>query len=751
MQKVQIYVQDVNGYLRKLDLFEDETIELTSTIQDVRDIAKVFTDFSQTFTVPASPLNNQIFRHYYNNSMTDTAYDSRKKKVAEIHINYKPFRKGKIYLNSVKMKLNKAHSYVLTFYGETVTLKDLIGDDELRNLTELREYNHEYNITNVKSGLTTGLNLNSKTNSVIYPLITSKKRLFYHSDTASDSNFLDSSGNLYYSTDAAQDIRGLEYTDLKPAIKALHIFEAIESQYNIEFTRTVPTGTDSTRNTFLNSTEFSNLYLWATNKKGEISDIDDDEQYIFKKKLTGLTATTPDSLITINGSTINLNTVSNSYEFRLTMGVNDASVKYNIVVRNLTNGTENVIPKTGSVSNLLIFSLPQRPEDSVALAASKDIEVEIQSESALSLVAVPPSTNIELDIKRTPLSGSVVTTEYTISTSLDTSVEMFMDERMPNMKVMDFLTGMFKMFNLTAYYINDGGDVNNGKIYLDTLDNFYEDARYTKLGPTIDIDEYLDITSHQVDSVLPFTDIDFQYEETNTVLMDHHEEQFGEVFGNAEFNVRRAYPDAIDRGKKYEIKVPFSHIKYERLLDGDDGSLTDIQWGYAAGGDFSSDTTSTPPTGDYDSVKIKPLLFYGINQSTSQSINFLKLDGTNEALTQYWKPSNSNENGTSTTPPDYSLNFDQEFDEWTLVNYEAESNSLYEVFYKKYVEGVFDPTKRLFKVKAFLPANIVINYRLNDQIKIQDMVFRINSIKTDLTTGKSELELLSVSNENIVS
>ena len=31
------------------------------------------------------------------------------------------------------------------------------------------------------------------------------------------------------------------------------------------------------------------------------------------------------------------------------------------------------------------------------------------------------------------------------------------------------------MFNLTAYYIDDVADTDFGKIYVDTLDNFYAD------------------------------------------------------------------------------------------------------------------------------------------------------------------------------------------------------------------------------------------------------------------------------------
>jgi len=53
----------------RVDFFNFEEIELTSSIQDVRDISKVFTDFSQEFSLPASKTNNKIFKHYYNVSI----------------------------------------------------------------------------------------------------------------------------------------------------------------------------------------------------------------------------------------------------------------------------------------------------------------------------------------------------------------------------------------------------------------------------------------------------------------------------------------------------------------------------------------------------------------------------------------------------------------------------------------------------------------------------------------------------------
>ena len=59
MRKVALYIED-----QRVDLFDDEVISLTQTIQNVKDISKIFTPFSKSFTLPASKTNNKIFSHY---------------------------------------------------------------------------------------------------------------------------------------------------------------------------------------------------------------------------------------------------------------------------------------------------------------------------------------------------------------------------------------------------------------------------------------------------------------------------------------------------------------------------------------------------------------------------------------------------------------------------------------------------------------------------------------------------------------
>ena len=61
MQIIELYIED-----QKVDLFKDESVSITDSIQNVRDISKIFTAFSQQFNLPASKTNNKIFKHYYN-------------------------------------------------------------------------------------------------------------------------------------------------------------------------------------------------------------------------------------------------------------------------------------------------------------------------------------------------------------------------------------------------------------------------------------------------------------------------------------------------------------------------------------------------------------------------------------------------------------------------------------------------------------------------------------------------------------
>ena len=150
MQKLVLYIgnQTVYAEEQRVDLFKDESVSFTQTIQNVKDIKKIFTEFTKTFAVPASKRNNKIFKHYYNFNVSN-GFDARIKVDAALELNDIPYKTGKIALTGVDLKNNLAHTYKITFYGNTVDLKDILGESQLSTLSSLSQYNTNYNFSTV--------------------------------------------------------------------------------------------------------------------------------------------------------------------------------------------------------------------------------------------------------------------------------------------------------------------------------------------------------------------------------------------------------------------------------------------------------------------------------------------------------------------------------------------------------------------------------------------------------------------------
>lgn len=768
MREVQIYIED-----QRLDLFKDESIEITSSIQDAKDLSKVFTDYSQSFQLPASAENNKIFKHFYNFNISD-GFDGRVRHEAKIFINSVLFKRGKLLLNGVNMKNNVAHTYNVTFFGNTVSLTDIFADDKLIALNDytnqtkgLINFDHEFSYSNIKSIFEgEGLSVFSDDSALIYPLITPKKRLFYDS-ALSNTSIKNFDGNVFapsygYDEDRFHK-RGVKPEDLKPAIKAYHIIKAIEEKYNLNFT---PNDNAGTKDFFsIHNEAFSNLYLWVSNSSGNITGALADDEYIYKAKVESwsfVASETNTNYLSADGDEI----VIGKYPIAITQlnGViktkffievrpdsSYSNVNYRIKVTRSDNGTSQTFEGSGDVN--FSISVPFVTQGTYDFRYT----VEIYSET--------PMIDTEIKFMAREGGGGLETgydrARYTSGANLTAdTAEINTYNHLPDIKIIDFLTGLFKMFNLTAYYIDDENDddysATTPVVKVVKLDDYYADAVNNQSKGIIDVSKYISIDAHQTNTSLPFSEVDFTFQETDTAINENHKQLAGVSFGDSSLSVQTLYPEFFF-GKKYEVKLPFSKLKYERILN------TDIQWGYAAGGAFNaedadySDTNDiVPPKGDYGSVNIKPLLFYGIREtSITQNINFSDDSNTTVSLVNnYYRPSNTNETASYNTddelsviPADFSINFDSEIDEWSG---QENLNSLFEVFYKSYIQSVFDKNKRIFKFEAYLPPSFLIHYKLNDQLKIQDVVYRINSITTNLTTGKSTLELINLNAEEIV-
>ena len=293
---------------------------------------------------------------------------------------------------------------------------------------------------------------------------------------------------------------------------------------------------------------------------------------------------------------------------------------------------------------------------------------------------------------------------------------------LPEMKVIDLLQGLFKMFNLVAY-INDD-DV----IVVQTLDDYY--AASDKLW---DFTPYVDTTKSQVDSPIPFRQVNLGYESTKTFLAANFNSINNRPWGQTDYNedsyfLSNGRKDKFE-GETYEIKLPFEHMLFERLNDLDTGNLTKVQWGWHV------------DEKEQKSAEM-PLVFYPI-QPIGSSISARNLAGTKVTINAPYMPSNSASvfSDYVETGMSQSINFHAEIDEFALVSNEK---TLFKSYYEEYIKDLFDERKRLTKLTAEIPMSIAEQLELNDDIRIFDKLYRINSITTDFQTNKSELELTNI-------
>lgn len=663
MQTVQLYINDI-----RVDLFKDESISLTESIRNSRDIAKVFTTFTKQFTIPSSKENNKLFKHFYNYNIVG-GFDARVTQPARIEIDNLPFKDGRVKLNGVKMKNNKPFSYNITFFGSIIDLKDILGEDKLPNLDALSSYALGYSNSDILTAL------QAAPGETALPLVTANQQLYYDStDTAAET------GNLYYN---ASVIRGLNPRQLKYAIRLDKIIDAIETKYS---------GITFAANSFFKDAtkDIHKLYMWCHRKKDLITIDAGSEQRITFDPTYSLPAfniaVDSDAVLAVNAAS------GDTFELAVSAAATDRYdliiKKNNTIVKEYTNQTGSVTYSTGSfVIGDEFGAFVKTYDKSITFSGIrwifKDNGVETQDEDA---------------------------NNFTYLRSFTFNVQ----EQIPEMTIIDFLSSLFKMFNLVAY-VNTLGEID-----VQPLDDFYTSTEH-------DITDYVDVTDSEVNVALPFKEIFFKYKDTKTILAAQHLQEIANVdWGGVEYTTS----DEL-YGDIYKVEPAFNHSKFERLIDLSDGSVnTGVQYGYYV------DDNQNGYLGD-------PLIMYIDQNQVGQTIS-INNDGTLSDFTSTTNinmPSNLEDLTDETSN---NIHFNAELSEYNGLDAEE---TLFKRFYESYIQNIFDVDNRITKVTAYLPKSKLVKggnqIELSDIIIINENRYRINAMNINPLTGKTEFELIN--------
>ena len=682
----------INGEL--LDQYADESVDIVSSVLDVSDITKNTGDYSKSFTVPASKNNNRLFKHWYNASI-DNGFDARSKVEGSIDIDGVPFKLGKWRLNKCNIVKGRLESYTINFFGNLPNISDTIGEDMLSDLA-FPKLDHEWTSDNVIDGLEGNL----LDGDIVYTLM-ANKRYFYNSHSgAPDVN--DTTINIANAASTSH-ATGVVWSDLRPSIKLSKIIDAIETRYNsfiydnpIVFSRD-----------FFGTTEFEKQYLWlkaddrvAIGGGEEIVDFTTgSETYINLTTNVGTFVT--DRATNTRFAIGNKITPASGYE----------DVPYTFIVRNADTG-EDVYAwdrtQWGNGDGIIsigtsLFSPSGTTTFNFTWHVKSNSKIEFTSE-----VSIVKQVGVVL-------SPSDVTT----GASQTLVNEVVIGDEMPELKIVDFLKGIFNMFKLVAIPKDDGS------IYVNTLDSYYAQ------GQRYDATKYIDFAKFDVDRGELLKRIAFEFEEPSTILNMEFKKRAadGQGYGASLVNVYESLtPKKLIDGDTLEVKLPFEQIYFERLVEQDDaivGTNTNIQTGVILDDNLNE-------------VVPKAVLHYTSKQDISATpirfVNDLAADVVlNTSLIipiHHFGP----------VAPVYANLFEAEFSNFTG---ESLVNNLYSIHYKDYVTAIFELKRRTFMYTANLPIQIVTRLELNDVIAIGEIDYRINKYSYNLLNGLTKLELIN--------
>ena len=763
----------------KLDLFEDEGISIVSSVLDISDVKKNTGDFSQSFTVPPTKNNNKIFKHWFNANL-DNSFDARTKADGRVELSNLTFKNGGFLLSKVNVKSNEVVSYTINFSGNLSSLVSVLRKDELSSL-DFSAFNHDHTAANIKTGLTSEL----FSGSIKYtPLV--KKQYFFNSDndntqTPTLSNISSDGGNdtgivwsdlrpaikcidiieaiedkyigrsqqrsaivvnaaptgggtaiitlngtahnivltgglstadLLIELDTAINLISGYYSTVSSAF-AVSVFSVAEQRQEDTIFDTGTTtgmvagaitvvygssiqGIEFSRD-FFGTSEFEDLYMWLNPDKG--LDLGGDSQRIAWDG-GNLTYINPITYVGTYPYSVNAH-----WSLSVTVTPDAASMDIPYQILSYKNGE---LIHTSVLSSGVKFGGFQIQG---IISGDTTAYFEVKPSSSFTYIASIDQTNTDYD-DGFPPDITITTSDASSNTTVSTVV---VSENMPKLKIIDFLKGIFDMFKLVVI------PTESGELYVNTLNAYYSEGKTYDVTKYIKFDEDIPIKRGKI-----LNEINFKFQEPTTILNEQFEINTGIPYGDEEtiLYTDETKTELLD-GSSLDIEVPFEQIIYDRLLDLDNNSLTNIMYGAIIDQELSP-------------ANPKAHLMYIIPKSQAgKNIGFIDELGAQTVIS-------GNLNIPSHTEasdfPNYSTVFGREENEWNGDNIE---NTLYKNHWENYFSAIFNVKKRETEFKAELPLWLRLKLRLNDVLSIKGNFYRIDK---DVYNSKTNVTSLNTVN-----
>jgi hypothetical protein len=479
-------------------------------VQDIADVSKAKTDFTQSFTIPASTTNNEIFKHWYESSL-DGGFDHRIKYNGYIEIDTRTFRDGAFALNDVKYKNGMLDAYSIVFYGKAKNIKDILKEDKLANL-DFSSLNHTYTSTEVINRITTS------TSDVAYPLFAHNR--IYDYNTGGTNDIITNTGSI-------------KWNSLFPAIPLSEILSRIATKYNLNFT-----------GAFLDYPQFTKLWMLFKNA----------ETYSQKFTPVKINFTTKNST-----SFTELDLATDEVGFLVQTPYTNTRQIWIKITTTSTHPYDILIYKNGVLDNSFVNIVGTQPQ---RLFFNGDITTQNVSDKYTIYISSQTGFSFTSRLVYNKGGGGTNYIAYFADSNTQTitnnsSIGGFA----PDIKLIDLITGLIKMFNLVIIPQDET------TYELIPLELYYNDGKYNDISANVISDDI------ELKKTSMYKNINFKYQKSENILNTKFNDLFLSTRNFAYGDLAYEQIDSLESGT-FAVELPFENAMYERKSDSNFQTIT---------------------------------------------------------------------------------------------------------------------------------------------------------------------------------
>ena len=687
-----------------VDLYGDETIPLTLSIDNFKNFAEKSQSYSKSFDLPATKRNNKIFSSLFEvtRSVKNDVYafnPYRKTKAILKEDSYTVFD-GYLRLTEIKDK-DEEISYTVNLYSDTITLADTLKEKKFKDI-DFSELNHTYNKTVIKNSFDGELDLDNSLSTDSFAYTAS---LGVDKTDVLKYPFCKWNGNSFL--DAGQ-VKLTRLEDVfRPWLRCKYLVDRIISEAGFTYS-----------SDFLNSSDFTRLFMDFN--FGSDTVIESTQGNSDTGLLAGLTSVVGTSYtnLQVNGflsaygaasSTLNWN--FSTHKFTATQNnQTHACPSYSIIIKNHDSSTRDVtfrwVHKDSSGNELNEIDLAV---ESINAGATHTFQGTFQQ-------VLNDTDTLEVQAKSSSGSlvkqaGGLLGMHVQITDKIHTDV---LNAKRGDLGQWEFIKGLFTMFNLLI--LQDKSDPRN--LIIEPYKSvFINDS----LSQYITIEEHdwtdkVDISEIKLKPLPLKKSLEIKYtEEKDDYALKVYKNATGYDYGKQEIDATDF--TIIDGEQKIEAK-PFSSTFIKPIFEAFTNEMT-IPVIYKGNED-----------GSFVGFDNKPRILYDVSHTTNVSLG---------SSTYYIPPQNgqSSENQSNfcqfahvTDIPTTVTSKDYNFGQGQMVGNlgSAPVDNLFNTYWLPYYDELYNPDTRIMSLRVFLKPSEVSNFNFYDKVIIKNRQYRVNKI-----------------------